>query len=339
MLQDSTKNSLRGISPLSNRKMFTSYYQPIFLYGTDTMQINKTDMDRLEISYRHILKKLMCLPDSVASPAVYLSIGIFPAEAQRDLDIVGLFGQLAVCPDDIQKTRKIIEGNLTFYSVNFHGWSALVRQVCLRYNLPDPLLYMQHPWRPDRWRKYCKETIGNYWNVRLKEEAIDKKSLEMFDTKSSSIFHSSKIWQQAGLNSLDVKMATVVNWMQMGVYQTREKLMKWKTVKSDLCLACDSRVTENLDHVIFFCKAYENIRQPVLTKLFLNNPHLVSILNNPKLTLIAILDPVSTLLPASVSSSWASVDEAYSVTRQMCYNIHKKREKIYQEELIITGIK
>ena len=160
MMQDSTKNSLRGISPLTNRKMFNSYYQPVFLYGTDTMQINKTDLDRLETSYRHILKKLMCLPDSVASPAVYLSIGIFPAEAQRDLDIVSLFGQLAVCPDDIQKIRNIIEGNLTYYSVNFHGWRALVRKVCLRYNLPDPLLYMQHPWRPDRWRKHCKETIG-----------------------------------------------------------------------------------------------------------------------------------------------------------------------------------
>ena len=66
-------------------------------------------------------------------------------------------------------------------------------------------------------------------------------------------------------------MTTVVNWMQLGIYQTREKLLKWKSVKSDICLACDSRVTENVDHVIFLCKAYEDIHQPILTKLFLNN--------------------------------------------------------------------
>ena len=63
----------------------------------------------------------MCLWDSVVSLAVYLSTGIFPAEAQHDLDIVGLFGQLAVCSDDLQKIKNIIEVNLTFYSVVFRG--------------------------------------------------------------------------------------------------------------------------------------------------------------------------------------------------------------------------
>ena len=101
--------------------MFTSYYLPIFLYGTDTKQINETDLDRLETSNRHVLKKMMCLLDSVASPAVYLSISIFPAKVQRDLDIVGLFGQLAMCPDDLQKIMYIIEGNLTCYSLDFRG--------------------------------------------------------------------------------------------------------------------------------------------------------------------------------------------------------------------------
>ena len=63
----------------------------------NTMQIKiDLDTDRLETSYRLVLKKLMCLRDSVVSLAVYLSIGIFPAEAQRDLDIVRLFGLLAV---------------------------------------------------------------------------------------------------------------------------------------------------------------------------------------------------------------------------------------------------
>ena len=56
MLQDSIKNSIMGVSPLSNRKMIFSYIQPIFLYGTETMEI-KTDVARLETSFRSILKK------------------------------------------------------------------------------------------------------------------------------------------------------------------------------------------------------------------------------------------------------------------------------------------
>ena len=46
-LQDVTKNSLSGISPLANRKIFVSYHQPTFLYGTDTMSINITEFETL----------------------------------------------------------------------------------------------------------------------------------------------------------------------------------------------------------------------------------------------------------------------------------------------------
>ena len=115
MLQDSIKNSIMGVSPLSNRKMFFSYIQPVFLYETETMEINKTDLARLETSFRSLLKKMLSLSENVTSPAVYLSCGVFPAEAQRDIEILGLMGQLAVCPDELQNIRTIIENNLAFY--------------------------------------------------------------------------------------------------------------------------------------------------------------------------------------------------------------------------------
>ena len=85
-LQDSTKNSIQGVSPLSNRKMFLSYHQPSFLYGLDTMPINLNDMNKLEIKYRKVLKCMMSMPECTPSALVYLTIGILPAEAQRDLE-------------------------------------------------------------------------------------------------------------------------------------------------------------------------------------------------------------------------------------------------------------
>ena len=55
-LQESTKNSLRGISPLSSRKMFVSYHQPSFIYGLDTLSLNRCDLDNLERNYRKVIK-------------------------------------------------------------------------------------------------------------------------------------------------------------------------------------------------------------------------------------------------------------------------------------------
>jgi hypothetical protein len=52
MLQQSTKNAMQGVSPLSSRKMFISYFQPSFLYGIDTVNMNKGYLQHIEISYR-----------------------------------------------------------------------------------------------------------------------------------------------------------------------------------------------------------------------------------------------------------------------------------------------
>ena len=47
------------------------------------MEINKTDLVRLETSLRSGLKKMMTLSGNVASLAVYLSCGFLQVEAQR----------------------------------------------------------------------------------------------------------------------------------------------------------------------------------------------------------------------------------------------------------------
>ena len=247
---------------------------------------------------------MLSLSENVTSPAVYLSCGVFPAEAQRDIEILGLMGQLAVCPDELQNIRTIIENNLAFYCEGFHGWSALARTVCTKYNLPDPLEYFQKSWRPDRWRKHCMKAVGNYWESQLKEAARPKDSLVHFDIESASLFRPTQPWVLASLDSLEVKKATVVNWMQLGVYKTREKLLQFRKAKTDLCLACNTNQRENLHLLIFLCPFYDDIRQPVLSKLFLANPNLTQIIDDVRMKTTLILDPLSKLLPQAVTDTW-----------------------------------
>ena len=46
---------------------------------------------------------MQSLPDCTSSAAVYLGMGVLPAAAQRDLDILE---QLAACDQDTQKVRR-----------------------------------------------------------------------------------------------------------------------------------------------------------------------------------------------------------------------------------------
>ena len=121
---------------------------------------------------------MLSLPDCTVSASVYLCIGVLPAEAQRDLEIIGLLGQLAMCDEEAQNIRAVMEHSLSFYGINFSGWSGLARRTCLFYGLPDPLLYLLNPCRADRWRDHCNKVVTSYWENKLINIVKETPSLE-----------------------------------------------------------------------------------------------------------------------------------------------------------------
>ena len=143
---------------------------------------------------------------------------------------MGWLGQLAMCDGESKSIRLVITNSLTFYGMNFTGWSSLVRKTCHKYGLPDPLQYMQYPWRPDRRRDHCKRTVKDYWEKQLLQTVGN--SLRYMDMDYASLQIPMRLWQMAGLCSDSVRQATVVNWMLLGVYRTRELLYKMNKAKS-----------------------------------------------------------------------------------------------------------
>ena len=273
---------------------------------------------------------MLSLPDCAPSAGVYLCVGLLPASAHRDIDILALFGQLAVCDDETQSVKTVIKNSLTFYGINFNGWSGLVRKTCLKYNLPDPLQYLQYPWRPDRWRTYCKGEVQKYWDKELLDIVENTPSLCYMDTGYVTTSVPMRTWQLAGLDSDCVRAATVVNWFVMGVYFTRQLLYKMKKIESPLCLGCPKNVNETPEHFILECFYYQDIRENFLPKFVNINPYVGEVLGNEKLIMTMILDPLNSKLPEELTKNWLSVKEAYNLSRSFIYNMHRKREKFYE---------
>ena len=227
----------------------------------------------MERNYRSILKTFLCLPKNTPSATVYLTIGVLPFEAQRDIEILGLLGQISVCPSDQQSVKDVIIHNLTFYGNNLKGWGSLVRQICHKYGPPDPLQYIPYPWRADRWRSHCSQVVSRHWLEKLQLEAAGMDSLEHLDIESLNLSMPMNTWRQAGINSQQTKKATVVSWMLLGVFKTRKKLFVMKKAKNDKCLACDESKTENLSHLLLHCQFYSIIREEYLSRLNILNKH------------------------------------------------------------------
>ena len=139
-----------------------------------------------------------------------------------------------------------------------------------------------------------------------------------------------RVWQMAGLCSDSVRQATIVNWMLLGVYFTRELLFKMKKAKSPLCLACSNETNETLNHLLLHCTHYNKVRKKYIPKYIQQNSQLSEILDNEEMSIQSILDPLSSNLPECVRMGWVSPKEVYSISRQFCYNIHNMREKSVQ---------
>ena len=182
----------------------------------------------------------------------------------------------------------------------------------------------------DRWRAHCKKVVEDYWDKEL-IQAAETTTLKYLDTDYASTRIPMRIWQMAGLCSDSVKQTTIVNWMLLGVYFTRELLHKMKKSKSAICLGCDDQNIENLNHLILHCSYYNDIREAYLPKFFSQNKNISKLLNNEDLIILSILDPLSSKLPESVVRNWLSPKQVYKFSRQFCYNLHRKREKLYSD--------
>ena len=76
---------------------------------------------------------------------------------------------------------------------------------------------------------------------------------------------------------------------------------------------------------------YDEIREKYLPQYFSQNCNISDILTNEDIIMQMILDPVSAKLPDTLKNNWVSVKTAYRLSRQFCYNIDRKREKLYNE--------
>ena len=151
------------------------------------------------------------------------------------------------------------------------------------------------------------------------------------DTEYASTAVPMRIWQLAGLCAVSVQQTTIVNWMILGTYFTRELLHKMKRAKSPLCLGCGEGKIENLEHLLIQCSFYSNVRETYLPKFILQNKHISELFSDTDMTILSILDPLSSKLPEVVTKNWQSPNEVYRISRQFCYNLHQKRDKLYRD--------
>ena len=195
---------------------------------------------------------------------------------------------------------------------------------------------LQQPWRPDRSRQHSKSVVTKYWTTVLRESCSEYSTLDLFDTTRLDLQAPHPIWVAAGRESTATSRAVIPMRLLTGVYNTGQRLHKFKKAKDPFCVLCcrsnngvgpvDDRV-----HFLLSCPALSETREDFFCQLINMSPLVTKYLEVSKNFLLCILDPLSPRVPEDLRMSWTSEDEIYELSRNFCYAMHKRRTRLLEE--------
>ena len=307
-------SGVNGISPFYTRCMVTTYVMPCLTYGLEAMVMEDKNYEVLDKYHRGLLRQLQGLPDSTATPAIYLLLGSLPCQAIIHQKILTLF--ISILHRDGTPEYAIMHRQLAMKTTSSSSWTAKLRLILHQYNLPLALELAGNPPSKEQWKGTVKEAIKDYWDYTLKEEARAKKTLRFLNIDICSTRYCHPVWE-TGTDPLQSYMATVKAMLLVDRYPLTGLKCAGKK-QLELCPHC-KREPENLQHFLLYCPLYNNQRTKYLSTLQEQLPHIN--LNN-----MCDDDKVKVILdPSHFALTDEDLESAERTTRRMCFSLHNTR--------------
>ena len=143
------------------------------------------------------------------------------------------------------------------------SWFHQIRGLCLKYNLPHPLLLLEKPSTKSRFKKLVKLRVSEFWHQVLTAECTSPSmtSLQNFDPLKASLQQPHPLWTSSAGNSFECGKATVLARMVSGRYRTEMLCRFWSTNRTGHCSSptCD-QVDGDLEHLLIVYPALDHIR-------------------------------------------------------------------------------
>ena len=114
----------------------------------------------------------------------------------------------------------------------------------------------------------------DYWEKKLRAEAVALPSLACFDPRYMSLAKPHPIWWTAGSNPYEVAKALIQCRMLSGRYRTCQLTSHWSDDQTGECpaLICQSNC-ETVEHILLHCPAYSLTRLNLVEKFkSIDNP-------------------------------------------------------------------
>ena len=245
--------------PAASIRVQQQYCTSVLFSGLASLVLSKAEVDIIDRHFQTTLQNLQKLHSRTPRSIVYLLAGSLPGEAFLHLGQLSLFSMICHLPED--PLHYHARYSLTALAPSARSWFNQIKELCLKYLLPHPLVLLEKPQPKASFKKQVKLRVTEYWQKLLAAECVSLDSLRYFDPHKSSLLSPHPMWTTTAGNSYESSKSIILARMTSGRYRTEMMCRFWSSNKNGYCLAdtCNQAVGD-LEHLLISCPALEPVR-------------------------------------------------------------------------------
>jgi hypothetical protein len=261
--------------------------------------------------------------------------GLLPLEAEIHTKVFTMFGNITRAHKNSTEW-KLAERQLHIKSLDSNSWFMEIKKLCIKYELEDPIHYVQNHLSKTKWKSLITSAIYKYWSDRINEEIKYYSTLKYL----SPTYEIGKIHPLAKTNTVnqkDINRIPTRLKLATGNYMLQTMRAAYNQNPIDpTCKLCN-QAEETVSHFLICCKTLEYLRAPTVNNIIEESSKLfASHCTNPQLDIIQlIINPFHYAVNNSLEANICTSIEP--LCRQLIYKLHCKRYELLVKNDLLRG--
>ena len=261
--------------------------------------------------------------------------GTLPASAILHQKQMSLFMMICHLPGDPLHNHAVYA--LLHQDECSKSWFVQIKEICLQYHLPHPLLLLENPPPRQNMKKLVKLRIVDYWQGLLTAEASTMPSLRYLNPMKHSVAKPHLLWEAAGSSPHEINKTIILARMMSGRYFTEKLCRFWSENRQGYCMAptCHE-VIGDLEHLLLHCPAL-HVTRINLQQMWLVRSQVLPPLHDVVKCVLAAPEPVrmSFILDCAAMPPIITLYQTHGMevlrlvlhmTRTFAYGIHRRKQ-------------
>ena len=198
---------------------------------------------------------------------MYVLSGTLPIEAITHKRTMTFLGNICRLPETTIEHQLSVR-QLRVRSTTSHSWFIAVKEIFLKYRLPDPLDLLDNPPTKLHWRKVVKKHVNSHWESNIKASSVLYSSLRYLNVSEFTCGKRHPLLRALG-NIREVPRISTKLKLVTGTYILQTNRTTFNQNQMDpVCLLCHQE-NETTEHFLLCCPALASHRDPIIDTRYL----------------------------------------------------------------------